>query len=80
MLNQLMLMAMFFTISGMCMEMCMNMCMFMGVHDITVAMFVSMGVFMFVRMLQFNGIFYHEIGADNHNDKCHIKLYARPFI
>ena len=56
---------------------------FMGmgvsVNQISMTVFVRMGVFVFMRMLQTDGIFYHDHRTCDHNCHGNIKLYGRSF-
>ena len=51
--------------------------MLVGMNGITVAVFVGMGVGMLVGVLQFNGVFNHKIGADDHHNQGNIELNGR---
>ena len=59
---------MIFAVTGVSVEMCVNMRVLMCMNHITVTVFVRMRMFMLMSVLQFDGIFYHEICADYHDN------------
>ena len=61
------------------MDMGMDMRMFVGMDSIAMTMLVSMGVGMFMGVLQFNGVFDHEVSADDHHSQGNIELDCRSF-
>ena len=52
----------------------MNVLMLVSMNNITVAVFVSVNVFVLVRMLQADCVFHHNNSADYHNCQCNVKL------
>ena len=64
----------------------MNVCMgmyvlvFVGVNQISMLVLMSMNVYMFVSVLQCDGIFDHQDCSSNHDQKPEIKLKPRCFL
>ena len=59
------------------MRVCMRV--LMGVRDFSVCMLVRVRMFVLVGVLQFDGVFDHEIGADDHYNQSNIELDRRSF-
>ena len=61
------------------MDMCVGVRMLVGMDSISMTVLVGMCVVMLMGMLQFNGIFNHKVGADNHYKQSNIELDCRSF-
>lgn len=72
-------MGMDFGITVMGMQVDVLMGMLMGVNQISMTVFVCVGVFVFMRMLQADCIFYHDRRTCYHDCHCNIKLHCRSF-
>ena len=52
--------------------------MFMGVHQLPMAVLMAVDMGMLMRMLQHNGVLYHQDRGGGHDGKAEIELEARP--
>ena len=50
-----------------------------AVMGVLMGMLVGMGMFVFMVVLQMNGVFHHQNRRDDHDGKSHKKLYAYRF-
>lgn len=73
------IMLVIFGVFTMNVDMCMGVCMLMGMDSISMAVFMGMDMGMFMGVLQFNGVFNHKVGADNHHNQGGIELDCRSF-
>ena len=73
------IMLVIFVILAMNMDMRMSVRVFMGMDDISMAVFVCVGMTMFVGVLQFDSVFNHKISADDHYNQGDIELDCRSF-
>ena len=68
----LVIMFVILTVFSMNVDMGVGMGVFVDVCYITVTMLVGVDVIMDMGVLQFDGVLYHEVGADDHQKKCKI--------